>query len=114
MTDINTYKDNSIKLKRVTSASEFKKKEALRCYFCGGAHCNRCSSTAFQSLNTVAIPNLHSSWIDDTILAMQRPSDSILTEGKVLENFVQKKIKAVFNLTEPGSLDYIYSQLLSY
>jgi len=42
----------------------------------------------------------------EDILAMQRPSDSILLDGKVLDSFVSNKISAIFNLTEPGEHPY--------
>jgi protein tyrosine phosphatase domain-containing protein 1 len=53
-------------------------------------------------LETPAIENLHSTWITNEILAMQRLSDFILLENKVLESLLKNKIGAVFNLTEPG------------
>ena len=60
-----------------------------------------------------AIQNLHSTWITDNILAMQRPSNQILLEGNVLEKFKENNITAVFNLTEPGEHPYCGCGLLS-
>ena len=42
---------------------------------------------------------LHSSWIVENILAMQRPNDKILEKG-VLQELINNKITAIFNLTE--------------
>ncbi len=99
-------------LKHVKS-SEFGKKEQLRCLFCGGPQCSKCSDTAYLGMINPAIDRLHSNWINDSILAMQRPSDSILIEGKVLEKFVANRITAVFNLTEPGEHPYCGSGILT-
>lgn len=45
------------------------------------------------------IIGLHSSWITDSILAMQRPNDKILEKG-ILQEFINNKISVIFNLTE--------------
>jgi hypothetical protein len=90
----------------VCSGSPFAKKERMRCLFCGGDQCKRCGPTAYQQLEKPAIPNLHSSWINESIIAMQRPSDALLEEGNVLEGFQRAHITAVFNLTEPGEHPY--------
>ena len=55
-----------------------------------------------MSLEKPAIDKLHSSWIDDSILAMQRPNDSLIRDSKLLEQFQSHNIVAVFNLSEPG------------
>lgn len=88
---------------KLNFAAEFVKKEQLRCFFCGGVHCKRCSTIAHKKQHhESAIENLHSTWITEDILAMQRPSNELLTEYKVLESFKKQRISAVFNLTEPG------------
>jgi hypothetical protein len=70
--------------------------------FCRGSSCKRCSATAYLGMDNPAIDKLHSSWIDDSILAMQRPSDAIIEEANLIEQFKTHNIVAVFNLTEPG------------
>ena len=80
----------------------FENKEVLRCFFCGGGHCKRCGPLAYSALESPAFDKLHSSWITDSILAMQRPNESLFKEGKLLEQFRRYRISAVFNLTEPG------------
>ncbi len=97
---------------KCVKSCEFAKKEVMRCLFCGGPQCNRCSDTAYLGMTNPAISNLHSSWINDSILAMQRPSDGLFIQGKVLDSFVSNKITAVFNLTEPGEHPYCGSGVL--
>jgi hypothetical protein len=87
-------------------SSPFAQKERMRCMFCGGDQCNRCGINAHQRLEKPAIPNLHSSWINESILAMQRPSDILFDQHNVLESFQRANITAVFNLTEPGEHPY--------
>lgn len=89
-----------------TSSSPFAKKERVRCMFCGGDQCSKCGINAHQKLEKPGIPNLHSHWINESILAMQRPSDILLEEYGVLESFKRANITAVFNLTEPGEHPY--------
>ena len=55
-----------------------------------------------MSLDNPAIDKLHSSWIDDSILAMQRPNDTLMKESNLIEQFRSNNIVAIFNLTEPG------------
>ena len=92
---------NALK-KDMCIAIPFSKKQQMRCRFCSGSKCKRCSKLAYLVLASPAIPNLHSSWINHSILAMQRPSDSMLEDGRVLESFVAANITAVFNTTQPG------------
>lgn len=80
----------------------FEVHDFARCLFCGGSHCKRCGPLAYTSLESPAFEKLHSSWITDSILAMQRPSESMLVEGNLLEQFRRHRISAIFNLTEPG------------
>ena len=53
-----------------------------------------------------AIDKLHSTWVDDSILAMQRPNDVLMKESNLIEQFKLNGIVAVFNLTEPGEHPY--------
>lgn len=87
------------------TSSPFGKKERVRCMFCGGDQCKRCSPSAYLQLENPAIPKLHSSWINESIVAMQRPSDIMFDQG-VLEGMKAARITAVFNLTEPGEHPY--------
>jgi hypothetical protein len=58
------------------------------------------------SLANPAIDKLHSTWIDDSILAMQRPNDMLMKDSDLIEQFKRNGIVAVFNLTEPGEHPY--------
>jgi hypothetical protein len=83
----------------------FDKKEQLRCLVCGGKDCPKCGLSAYKKLASPAINLLHSHWITDEIVAMQRPNEEALLAG-ALEDMATKKITAVFNLTEPGEHPY--------
>jgi hypothetical protein len=85
--------------------SEFTKKERFRCIMCGGKACSKCGLDAYKALQNPAISGLHSHWINDSIVAMQRPNDIAFDNGS-LQDMVAKKITAVFNLTEPGEHPY--------
>jgi hypothetical protein len=100
---INTRRTDEAQL---CEGSPFAKKEKVRCLFCGGDQCKRCSPTAYLQLENPAIPKLHSSWINENIVAMQRPSDYLFEQCNVLNELKLAKITAVFNLTEPGEHPY--------
>jgi hypothetical protein len=87
------------------AGSAFAKKERMRCLFCGGEQCRRCGATAHTTQSSPAIKGLHSTWINDSICAMQRPSDALLKAG-ALESLTSQGVTAIFNLTEPGEHPY--------
>ncbi len=68
---------------------------------CGGRDCPKCGVDAYKKLQNPAIDKLHSHWITDYIVAMQRPNNKSLEAG-ALADFKKKKVTAIFNLTEPG------------
>lgn len=76
--------------------------EKLRCWFCGGPACKHCGEGAYLRMKEPAIPKLHSTWISNSILAMQRPNDSLIHNADLIEQFKSNQITAIFNLTEPG------------
>lgn len=79
----------------------YEKKEVMRCLLCGGKDCSKCGLDAYKKLQNPAIELLHSHWITDDIIGMQRPNETSLLNG-ALDDMVKKKVTAVFNLTEPG------------
>lgn len=87
--------------KLCVTRAEFTKKEVFRCMLCGGSDCPRCGLNAYKAVKEPAIARLHSHWVTDSIIAMQRPIEAALDDG-ALADMVRKKITAVFNLTEPG------------
>ena len=92
----------------------WERKEKVRCLFCGGKLCKRCGPTAYQNCVNPGIDKVHSSWITDSILAMQRPTDELIEgNAKLLEQFEIAGITAIFNLTEPGEHPYCGSSLRS-
>ena len=80
----------------------FEHKESVRCVFCRGPRCRRCGKDAYLSCKSPVIEYIHSSWITDDILAMQRPADEHFVNHKFVEQLKEKGIVAVFNLQEPG------------
>lgn len=94
------------------SKGTFGKKEQIRCTFCGGKDCSKCGLNAYKQLPHPAIKYLHSAWITDYIIGMQRPNDQALEAG-ALRDMVDKKITAVFNLTEPGEHPYCGTGVLA-
>lgn len=91
---------------KCTTSRPFDQKEKIRCMFCRGSSCNRCGITAYLTQTNPALEKLHSSWIDDNILAMQRPHDALFKDSNLIEQFKDNNIVAVFNLTEPGEHPY--------
>jgi len=91
-----------------TKRSKWPPKQRLRCILCtfgGFIECRRCGSNAYQQQEAPAIAKLHSSWITENIVAMQRPSDRLFADG-LIDEFLNNNIGAVFNLTEPGEHPY--------
>jgi protein tyrosine phosphatase domain-containing protein 1 len=85
---------------------DIRAKDHARCIFCRGSRCKRCGEHAYTSQDTPAIAQLHSSWIGDSILAMQRPSDAKIDSADLLGQFQSHRLTAIFNLTEPGEHPY--------
>jgi protein-tyrosine phosphatase len=88
--------------------SKWPPKQRLRCIICtfgGLIECRRCGNNAYLQQKSPAIAKLHSSWITDNILAMQRPSDKLFADG-LIDEFLNNNIMSVFNLTEPGEHPY--------
>lgn len=92
--------------------SEFTKKEQIRCLMCGGKDCSKCGLDAYKALPNPAIVLLHSHWINESIVAMQRPNNIAFDNG-ALSDMVAKKVTAVFNLTQPGEHPYCGCGVLS-
>lgn len=87
----------------------FRPKQVIRCTLCGGNKCKNCGEFAYLNQSSPAIPNLNSSWITPTILAMQRPSNNLFQNGLINE-FLKNGVACVFNLTEPGEHPYCGSK----
>ena len=60
---------------------------------------------AYSFQESPAIPKFNSTWITESVMAMQRPSDAFFDRG-LLDQFKENKIVAVFNLCEPGEHPY--------
>ena len=75
-------------------------KGSVICLFCGGASCKR--EDWRRQTEPCAIRGLHSSWVTEDVLAMQRPSSRLLHEYGILEQFQAHGVGAIINLQEPG------------
>jgi hypothetical protein len=56
------------------------------CTFCGG---KKCKVENWLNNKKAAIRGLDSDWINQTILAMQRPSTRLMKEFNIIEQFVE-------------------------
>ena len=67
-----------------TTRREWEPKLKLQCSLCGGSACKRCGTraAALQSLN--AVPGLHSDYVHERIVAMQRPSGRLMEEFDIV------------------------------
>jgi hypothetical protein len=70
--------------------------------FCGGKRCLRCSEQAALRHGGAAFKGLHSDWITDSILAMQRPSTRLIQKYDLISKLKSAQIRMIVNLTEPG------------
>ena len=78
-------------------------KVRAQCVLCLGRACRRCGELAWiRQGGSGAIAGLHSNWIFDRVLAMQRPSSRAIAKHGILDSFDRCGIGAVFNLQEPG------------
>eukprot|EP00903_Cladosiphon_okamuranus_P014922 g13817.t2 len=77
-------------------------KNQMKCGFCGGKLCLRCSEQCALRCKGAAVNGLHSHWITESIIGMQRPSSRLIKAYDVVGQFKRKGLTAIFNLTEPG------------
>ncbi|XP_024535677.1 protein tyrosine phosphatase domain-containing protein 1-like isoform X2 [Selaginella moellendorffii] len=82
---------------------KFAIKEHIQCKFEGLGSSERCRCEDFkQQKGQPAIVGLHSNWVTDNIVATARPSDALIGDYSVLEQFAKCGLGAIFNLQEPG------------
>ncbi|OQR86079.1 hypothetical protein ACHHYP_10988 [Achlya hypogyna] len=81
---------------------EWEKSLTIKCRFCGGPKCKRCSEHAALLKTDSPVTGLHADWVTESILGMMRPSSRLMQTYRIAEQFTHLKIKAVFNLTMPG------------
>lgn len=73
----------------------FKNKGAMVCTFCFGKACKHEDWTRCKK---PAIRGLHSEWVMEKFVASQRPSDRLIDEFNIINQFKDKNIGAIFNL----------------
>eukprot|EP01116_Phalansterium_solitarium_P011974 TRINITY_DN27877_c0_g1_i1.p1 TRINITY_DN27877_c0_g1~~TRINITY_DN27877_c0_g1_i1.p1 ORF type:complete len:818 (+),score=25.11 TRINITY_DN27877_c0_g1_i1:498-2951(+) len=76
----------------------------IHCMWCGGANCKWENWELYKNLpNThIAIEGVYSTWVTDSILATARPSSRYIKSHRIVEQFVEKGVKAIVNLQLPG------------
>ncbi|KAF5283050.1 hypothetical protein FQR65_LT14111 [Abscondita terminalis] len=96
--------DNSVVLANYTKLSENIRRltpQGIQCsVFCGGTNCKYENPESWTA-DSLAIQGLYSHWITDDILAMARPSTSVILKKNVIEQFHSLGIKSIINLQSP-------------
>ena len=87
----------------IFQAKEFDEKVTFLCSFCGGQRCPQ-EDYLTNKKQPNAIKGLHSNWITDNILAMQRPSERLIKEFNLYESWRKEGITTILNLQEPGEV----------
>lgn len=86
------------------------------CRFCLGASCKR-ENYKLQK-RPCAVDGLHSDYVTDDIVAMQRPSTRLIKEHSIIDQFKKQNIGAILCLQTPGEHphcgDGIHPEGLSY
>lgn len=60
-----------------------------------------------------AIKGLHSEWVLDLLIGSQRPSQRLIEEYGIIEEFKRNNVVAIFNLQEPGEHAYCGDGILA-
>ncbi|XP_061678773.1 protein tyrosine phosphatase domain-containing protein 1 [Syngnathoides biaculeatus] len=68
---------------------------------CGGVDC-RYEGPECWKANQQAIRGIFSSWVTDDIIAMARPSRSLMDKYSIIEQFQRLNIKSIINMQMPG------------
>ncbi|CAD5110970.1 DgyrCDS323 [Dimorphilus gyrociliatus] len=118
------YEDNDIDIEETAKNTEYQKgstptakygvlfqkmrhaiPESYACSIgCGGEKCKYCNAPASGKFSEehMQIKGLFSSWITDKIIAISRPSTTLVERYDIIGQFEQKNIKSIINLQLPG------------
>ncbi|CAH8496329.1 unnamed protein product [Schistosoma turkestanicum] len=66
--------------------------------FCGGSKCKYCNPSLFFGASDMHLNGLYSTWITKNILATSRPSEKIIKEFNIIEQFKRMNICSIFNM----------------
>jgi hypothetical protein len=104
---LNTTSDKTIftvpQQKQRNSNTHWTNKDVIRCYFCGGATCKH---ENWVNCKSPAIKGLHSTYIDNDIIASQRPSTVLIEQYDLIETFKNARIGLIVNLQREGEHPY--------
>ncbi|KAK4871643.1 hypothetical protein RN001_015767 [Aquatica leii] len=96
--------DNSLVLANYTKLSENIRRltpQGIQCsVFCGGTNC-KYENPENWTADSLAIQGIYSHWITDDILAMARPSTTVIIKKNVIDQFHSLGIKSIINLQSP-------------
>ena len=82
----------------------YKSKSVLICIFCGGDKCMHENYLEHPTHN--AIIGLNSDQVDENLFASQRPSNILIEQFNLIEQFKSKNIGLIINLQVPGEHPY--------
>ncbi|CAH8553957.1 unnamed protein product [Schistosoma rodhaini] len=70
--------------------------------FCGGSKCKYCNPSSFFDETEMHLNGLYSTWITQNILATSRPSEKLIEEFDIIEQFKRMNICSIFNMQTAG------------
>ncbi|CAH8549668.1 unnamed protein product [Schistosoma haematobium] len=70
--------------------------------FCGGSKCKYCNPSSFFDVTKMHLNGLYSTWITQNILATSRPSETLIKEFDIIEQFKRMSIRSIFNMETAG------------
>lgn len=73
------------------------------CHFCGG---KKCKHEDYLKHSNPAIIGLNSDQIDQNIFASQRPSNTLINDFNLIDQFKEKEIGLIINVQRPGEHPY--------
>ncbi|CAH1153563.1 unnamed protein product [Phaedon cochleariae] len=75
--------------------------QGIQCsVFCGGANCKYENPENWKP-ESLALHGIYSHWITDDILAMARPSTTVIVQKNIIQQFDSLGIKSIINLQTP-------------
>ncbi|KAK5639261.1 hypothetical protein RI129_011753 [Pyrocoelia pectoralis] len=98
------HDDNTMVMANYTKLSENIRRltpQGIQCsVFCGGTNCKYENPESWTA-DSLAIQGIYSHWITDDILAMARPSTTVIIKKNIIEQFQSLGIKSIINLQSP-------------
>jgi hypothetical protein len=93
---------SSPSLKKKTK-THWNPKDTLHCYFCGG---EKCKHENWKNHHNPAIQGLHSDFVNEVIIASQRPSTILINQYNLIKKFKALSIALIVNVQREGEHPY--------